>query len=66
MVAVDPFVSVILGVWLFGEHFNNEPSNVAVGCVAFLSMAVGVVLISRTSPPDSDPDLAQAPAERSA
>ena len=53
MVAVDPFVSVILGIWLFGEHFNDEPANVAVGCLAFVLMAAGVVLISRTSPPDS-------------
>ena len=44
MVAVDPFVSVILGIWLFGEHFNDEPANVAVGCLAFVLMAAGVVL----------------------
>lgn len=64
MVAVDPFVSVILGIWLFGEHFNNEPANIAVGCVAFLLMAVGVVVLSRTSPPDLDLEPAVAAAER--
>jgi drug/metabolite transporter (DMT)-like permease len=50
MVTVDPFVSIILGVWLFGEHFTNEPVKVVVACVAFLVMAGGVVFMCRTAP----------------
>jgi len=59
IVAVDPFVSVILGIWLFGEHFNNQPLRIAIGCVAFGLMVVGVVLISQTTPPNLDPHPAQ-------
>ena len=29
MVTVDPFVSVILGVWLYGEHFEGGPLKIA-------------------------------------
>jgi drug/metabolite transporter (DMT)-like permease len=50
MVTVDPFVSVVLGVWLFGEHFRGAPIRIVVGVLAFVVMAVGVVLMTRTSP----------------
>lgn len=51
MVAVDPLVSTVLGVWVFGEHFTNDPAAVSLGCIAFVSMAVGIVLLARFSPP---------------
>lgn len=60
IVAVDPFVSVILGIWLFGEHFNNQPGRIALGSAAFVLMVVGVVLISQTTPPNLDPQPAPA------
>ncbi|HSS11680.1 MAG TPA: DMT family transporter, partial [Acidimicrobiales bacterium] len=50
MVTTDPFVSVILGVWLFGEHFTHQPIKVAAGLLAFVIMAVGVLLMCRTAP----------------
>jgi drug/metabolite transporter (DMT)-like permease len=50
MVTVDPFVSVVLGVWLFGEHFRGAPIRIVVGALAFVVMAGGVVLMTRTSP----------------
>jgi drug/metabolite transporter (DMT)-like permease len=56
IVAVDPLVSVILGMWVFGEHFNADALRIAIGCVAFVVMAIGVVAITRTSPPTLDPD----------
>jgi hypothetical protein len=50
MVTVDPFVSVILGVWLYGEHFKGGPLNIAASALAFAAMVVGVVLLARTAP----------------
>jgi hypothetical protein len=50
MVTVDPFVSVILGVWLFGEHFGGAEIRIAVAVLAFALMAAGVVFMTRTSP----------------
>jgi drug/metabolite transporter (DMT)-like permease len=50
MVIVDPFVSIILGVWLFGEHFVGSPLKVAMGAVGFAAMVIGVVLLARTAP----------------
>ena len=50
MVTVDPFVSIILGVWLFGEHFEGGPLKIAVGALGFAAMVVGVVFLGRTAP----------------
>jgi drug/metabolite transporter (DMT)-like permease len=50
MVIVDPFVSVILGVWLFGEHFQGGPVKIAAGVLGFAAMVVGVVFLGRTAP----------------
>jgi hypothetical protein len=50
MVAVDPFVSVILGVWLYGEPFTPSVVRVSLGVLGFTVMVVGVVLLGRTAP----------------
>ncbi len=50
MVIVDPFVSVILGVWLFGERFQGGSLKIAVGVLGFAAMVVGVVFLGRTAP----------------
>jgi drug/metabolite transporter (DMT)-like permease len=50
MVIVDPFVSVILGVWLFGERFEGGPGRIAVGVLGFAAMVLGVVFLGRTAP----------------
>jgi hypothetical protein len=50
MVTVDPFVSIILGVWLFGEHFEGGPLKIAAGALGFAAMVVGVVFLARTAP----------------
>ncbi len=55
MVSVDPFVSIILGIWLFGEHYEGSPLRIAVACASFAIMVVGIVLSVRTSPPNLDP-----------
>ena len=50
MVTVDPFVSVILGVWLYGEHFEGGPLKIAASALTFAAMVVGVVFLARTAP----------------
>jgi drug/metabolite transporter (DMT)-like permease len=50
MVTVDPFVSIILGVWFFGEHFEGGPLKIATGALGFAAMVVGVVFLARTAP----------------
>jgi drug/metabolite transporter (DMT)-like permease len=50
MVSVDPFVSVVLGVWLYGEHFTRSPLPVTLGLLGFAVMVVGVVFLGRTAP----------------
>ncbi len=50
MVAVDPFVSVILAAWIFGEHFTDDPAEIALGTVGFVAMAIGIVLLPRLAP----------------
>jgi hypothetical protein len=50
MVIVNPFVSIILGVWLYGEHFVGGPLQIGLGVVGFAAMAVGVVCLARTAP----------------
>ena len=50
MVIIDPFVSIILGIWLFGEHFTGTPLDVALGAFGFAVMVVGVVFLVRTAP----------------
>ncbi len=55
MVSVDPFVSIILGIWLFGEHYEGSPLRITVACASFAAMVVGIVLLVHTSPPNLDP-----------
>lgn len=50
MVIVNPFVSIILGVWLYGEHFSGGVFKIAVAAVSFAAMVVGVVFLARTAP----------------
>jgi len=50
MVIVNPFFSIVLGVWLFGEHFRGSGARIALGAVGFVAMAAGVVMLGRTAP----------------
>ena len=58
LVVVDPFASIILSVWLFDEHFTESPAKIAVAAVAFVVMAGGVTMLSRTAPADLTPSRA--------
>jgi glucose uptake protein GlcU len=51
IVAVDPFVSIVLSVWIFSERFTDNPAEIAVGTVAFVVMVIGIVLLTRTAGP---------------
>jgi hypothetical protein len=55
LVIINPFASIILSVWLFGEQFTNSPAKIAVAVVSFLVMAAGVVMLTRTAPQDLRP-----------
>jgi hypothetical protein len=50
MVIVNPFVSIVLGLWLYGEHFEGGAWKVAFGAVGFVTMLTGVVFLARTGP----------------
>jgi drug/metabolite transporter (DMT)-like permease len=58
MVILNPFVSIVLGIWLYGEHFEGGPWKIAVGALGFVAMLTGVVFLSRTAP-----SLAATPVE---
>jgi drug/metabolite transporter (DMT)-like permease len=55
LVITDPFASIILSVWLFGERFTDSPAKVAIAVVAFAVMAAGVTMLTRTAPQDLTP-----------
>jgi drug/metabolite transporter (DMT)-like permease len=55
LVIINPFASIILSVWLFGERFTNGPAKIAVAVLSFAVLAVGVTMLTRTSPQDLTP-----------
>jgi drug/metabolite transporter (DMT)-like permease len=50
MLVINPFVSIVMGVWLFGEHFTGGAPRIAAAVVSFGALIVGVVLLARTAP----------------
>jgi len=62
LVITDPFASIILSVWLFGEYFTDSPAKVAIAAVAFAVMAAGVTMLTRTAPQDLAPSRPASPA----
>jgi drug/metabolite transporter (DMT)-like permease len=55
LVIVNPFASIILSVWLFGERFTNSPAKITAAVLSFAVMAAGVVMLTRTAPRDLTP-----------
>jgi hypothetical protein len=47
---LNPLISSALSLWLFGEHFTDDPATVALGGCAFAGLVVGVVLLTATGP----------------
>ena len=50
LAVVNPLLSMLLSVWLFGEHFTDDPATIAMGACAFLGVVAGVVLLTVTGP----------------
>jgi hypothetical protein len=48
--SVDPAVAIVLSIWIFGEHYTKSPANIIVGLASFVTLIVGVVLLTRTAP----------------
>jgi drug/metabolite transporter (DMT)-like permease len=57
LVIIDPIVSIVLSVWLFGESFTSDAAVLAVAAVAFFVMCGGIVLLTQTSPATMKADL---------
>jgi drug/metabolite transporter (DMT)-like permease len=55
LIITDPVASIILSVWLFGEHFTNSAVKIAIAVLAFAVMAAAVTVLSRTAPRDLAP-----------
>jgi hypothetical protein len=52
LVITDPFASIILSIWLFGERFTNSPAKITIAVLAFTVMATGLTVLTRTAPQD--------------
>jgi drug/metabolite transporter (DMT)-like permease len=50
LVIVDPLVSIVLSVYLFGEYFTSDAFDLTVAAVSFVVLCIGVVLLTRTVP----------------
>ena len=50
LVVVNPLVSIVLSVWLFGEHFTRSPGALLLGACSFLGLVAGTVLLTATGP----------------
>jgi hypothetical protein len=46
MVIVNPLVSIILGVWLYGEHFTGGATKIAIGVLGFVAIVIGIVFLA--------------------
>ncbi len=55
LVIVDPLVSIVLSVWVFGEHFTPNPGALVLGVLSFTGMCIGVTLLARTAPRTMEP-----------
>ncbi len=50
MVATDPIVSIVLGIWLFGEQFTDHPVRLALSALGFATLAFGIWQMTRYEP----------------
>ena len=67
LVIIDPVVSIVLSVWLFGEYFVMDAAMLAAAAAGFCVMCIGVVVMTMTAPAtlQADVDPAEAPRIRS-
>jgi len=59
LVILDPTISVVLSIVLFGERYAGGPAAIAGSVVGFVVMCAGVIALTRTAPTSMAP--AQAP-----
>ena len=57
LVIVDPIVSIVLSVWLFGEHFTSGAAVLALAAAGFAVMCAGVVVLTQTTPATMEADM---------
>jgi hypothetical protein len=62
IVIVDPIVSIILSIWIFGETFTANTPRLLLGSISFATMCGAVVVLTRTAPATMDPDVEVAVA----
>jgi hypothetical protein len=54
MVIIDPMVSIVLAVWIFGEVFTENAFRLALGLLSFAVMCVAAAVLARTAPATMD------------
>ncbi|HZM56930.1 MAG TPA: DMT family transporter [Acidimicrobiales bacterium] len=57
LVIVDPLVSILLSVYLFGEYFTSNIGDLIVASASFTILCVGVVSLTRSAPETMERDL---------
>jgi hypothetical protein len=57
LVIVDPLVSILLSVYLFGEYFTSDIGALIVASASFIILCVGVVWLTRAAPETTERDL---------
>jgi hypothetical protein len=48
MIAANPIVGALIGIWLLGEPWPGGPVSLAVAALALVTMIAGIVMLSRT------------------
>jgi len=57
IVIVDPVISVALGLLIYHERIQAGPWHLSMGFIAFVTMSVGVVVLSRLAPATMNRDV---------
>ena len=57
LVIVDPIVSIVLSLWLFGERFTSSSAVLALAAAGFAVMCAGVIALTQTAPATMDADM---------
>ena len=59
LVIIDPVLSIVLSVWLYGERFKPDAALLAIAAIGFAAMCVGVVFLTQTAPATMQADIDQ-------
>lgn len=61
LVIVDPVVSIVLSIHLFGERLTPSPTDLVLASVSLVAMCAGVVFLTRTVTDGTEPSKPQPP-----